>query len=168
MEFKKFIWTLVLLALCSCKKIEINLDSNGCKVSGDNSGAVLIKGNNKVTITLNANTDCFIAKASVSVERRNSAIGVKINKYYTGGKFTENVMWEHQALVSFGGYGTNQNGDDGEKYLAPNEAVSFKGTGLRKTILKLLSLSTGEALSGESAWFFGSSSSICCWYTWSF
>ena len=108
MELTKVILAFaLLLALSSCKEIEVTFNNTLCRVDGISDGAILMKGNNKLTITLEANTSCFTATAYVTVERRSRAIGVKVNEYYTEGKLTKDVKWEHQVLVDYYGYGTN-------------------------------------------------------------
>ena len=125
----KLILALVLLfALISCEDVKITLKSGSCTANEANDGAILMKGNNKVIVTLEASTSCTTASAAVKVERRQRSVGVKVDEYYTGGKWTTGLKWDKQIKVSNGPL--NQNGDEGSVYLAPKGSASFKGINL--------------------------------------
>lgn len=119
----KVLLTFVLLfALVVCEDTEITLKSNNCTADEAN-GSLLLKGNNKVIVTLEAKTNCGPladdTNVYIYVEKRMSSIGIKVNEYYTGGEWKSDLKWKQQVLVEFTGYGTNQNGDYGGLYLAP-------------------------------------------------
>ena len=68
----KFIIALALvLAIAFCEDYEVKLKTDDCKAT-EATGAFLMKGNNKLTITLEADTNCTAGAtyAAVGIEKR--------------------------------------------------------------------------------------------------
>ena len=59
----KIVLALVLFALISCEDVKLTLKTGKCSIGANADGAILMKGNNKVIITLEAGTTFATATA---------------------------------------------------------------------------------------------------------
>ena len=115
---------VVIFAMIHAKEYTVSVDSCAGTYTAA-TGAVLLKGNNKLKITYAAGLNCSAAKSvTVGIEERQMAYSVKADDYGDKKEWADNNKWVSQHLVSGG---ENLNGDGAYGFLAPGKTMAFKG-----------------------------------------